>query len=66
MMKIAVWHNLPSGGGKRACSTMFLALSPEDMRSRLAPPTAHREYLPFGRTVRQHIAHNGAARPHFN
>ena len=56
MMKIAVWHNLPSGGGKRALYDHVSGLVARGHEVEVwAPPTAHREYLPLGRIVREHI-----------
>jgi glycosyltransferase involved in cell wall biosynthesis len=55
-MKIAVWHNLPSGGGKRALY--------EHVRGLLArghtveswcPPTADQSYLSLGELTTEHV-----------
>src|SRR4051812_25421495 len=55
-MKIAVWHNLPSGGGKRALFDHVSGLIVRGHEVEVwAPPTADREYLPLSSIVREHI-----------
>src|SRR5216684_1667876 len=47
-MKIAVWHNLPSGGGKRALYDQVRALIARGHTVETwCPDTADREYLPL-------------------
>ncbi|PSB35723.1 glycosyltransferase family 4 protein [Stenomitos frigidus] len=55
-MKIAVWHNLPSGGGKRAlyCYVRGLLERGHVVES-WCPPTADQTYLPLGELVKEHI-----------
>lgn len=55
-MKIAVWHNLPSGGGKRA-----LYYHVRGLRGRghtlesWCPPTADQRYLPLRELITEHV-----------
>src|SRR3954465_3745974 len=55
-MRIAIWHNLPSGGGKRALH--------EHVRGLLArgheveawcPPSADRDFLPLADLIPEHV-----------
>jgi glycosyltransferase involved in cell wall biosynthesis len=47
-MKIAVWHNLPSGGGKRAFYNHVRGLVSRGHDLTIwSPPTADRQYLPL-------------------
>ena len=55
-MRIAVWHNLPSGGGKRALHDHVRGLVGRGHTVEAwCPPTADREFLPFGPAVREHV-----------
>jgi glycosyltransferase involved in cell wall biosynthesis len=55
-MNIAVWHNLPSGGGKRALSYHLRGLTARGHRlESWCPPTADRSYLPPGEVVTEHV-----------
>ena len=55
-MRIAVWHNLPSGGGKRALYDQVRALLARGHAVEVwCPPTADREYLPVGNFVAEHV-----------
>jgi glycosyltransferase involved in cell wall biosynthesis len=55
-MKIAVWHNLPSGGGKRALYYHVRGLVERGHTVEAwCPPTADRDYLPLGGLVAEHV-----------
>lgn len=55
-MKIAVWHNLPSGGGKRALYYHVKGLVEHGHTvESWCPPTADQTYLPFNEVVTEHI-----------
>jgi glycosyltransferase involved in cell wall biosynthesis len=55
-MRIAVWHNLPSGGGNRAQYDHVRGLVARGHTVEIwCPPTADRTFLPFGTDVRQHV-----------
>jgi len=55
-MKIAVWHNLPSGGGKRALYDHVRGLVARGHRVEAwRPPTANADYLPLGQLIREHV-----------
>jgi glycosyltransferase involved in cell wall biosynthesis len=55
-MKIAVWHNLPSGGGKRALHQHVQGLTQRGHEIELwCPPSADRSYLPLSGLVREHF-----------
>lgn len=55
-MKIAVWHNLPSGGGKRALYDQVRGLVARGHQIEAwCPPTADRSYLPLGEIVPEHV-----------
>jgi glycosyltransferase involved in cell wall biosynthesis len=55
-MRIAVWHNLPSGGGKRALYDQVRGLVARGHEVEAwCPPTADREYLPLSDLVREHV-----------
>jgi glycosyltransferase involved in cell wall biosynthesis len=55
-MRIAVWHNLPSGGGKRALYDHLRGLSERGHEIEIwCPPTADREYLPLGVFGAEHV-----------
>lgn len=55
-MRIAVWHNLPSGGGKRALYDQIRGLIGRGHTVEAwCPPTADREYLPLSDMVTEHV-----------
>ena len=55
-MKIAVWHNLPSGGGKRALYYHVRGLVERGHHVEAwCPPTADRSYLPLNSLVEEHV-----------
>ena len=55
-MKVAVWHNLPSGGGKRALYDHVKGLTARGhVVESWCPPTADQEFLPMGDLVPEHI-----------
>jgi glycosyltransferase involved in cell wall biosynthesis len=55
-MRIAVWHNLPSGGGKRALYDQVRGLVARGHEIEAwCPPTADQSYLPLSDLVREHI-----------
>src|ERR1700722_18226794 len=55
-MKIAVWHNLPSGGGKRALYDHVRGLVARGHYvESWCPPTADQEFLPISDLVLEHI-----------
>lgn len=55
-MKIAVWHNLPSGGGKRALYHHVRGLVERGHTvESWCPPTADQTYLPLSELVSEHI-----------
>lgn len=55
-MKIAVWHNLPSGGGKRALYDQVRGLVARGHEVEAwCPPTADRTYLPLSDLIREHV-----------
>ena len=55
-MKIAVWHNLPSGGGKRALYDQVAGLLARGHTLEAwCPPTADRNYLPLSSLVTEHV-----------
>lgn len=55
-MKIAVWHNLPSGGGKRALydHVRGLVRRGHTLES-WCPQTADQTYLPLGELIAEHV-----------
>jgi glycosyltransferase involved in cell wall biosynthesis len=54
-MRIAVWHNLPSGGGKRALSDHIRGLLARGHKVEAwCPPTADRSYLPLDGLIKEH------------
>lgn len=65
-MKIAVWHNLPSGGGKRALFQHLKGLLARGHHVEAwCPPTADRTYLPLCGLVTEHVvAYEPPAAPH--
>ncbi len=55
-MKIAVWHNLPSGGGKRALYDHVKGLLARGHEIEAwCPPTADRSYLPLPSIIPEHV-----------
>ena len=55
-MKIAVWHNLPSGGGKRALYDHVRGLVGKGHHVEAwCPPTADRDFLPLGQLISEHV-----------
>ena len=55
-MRIAVWHNLPSGGGKRALYDHVRGLVERGHQAEAwCPPTANRSYLPLADLVTEHV-----------
>jgi glycosyltransferase involved in cell wall biosynthesis len=55
-MRIAVWHNLPSGGGKRALYDHVRGLLARGHEIEVwRPPTADRTYLPLADLVPEHV-----------
>ena len=65
-MKIAVWHNLPSGGGKRALYQHIKGLAARGHQiESWCPPTADGTYLPFSGLVAEHVlAYEPPVAPH--
>src|ERR1700730_6290059 len=56
LMKIAVWHNLPSGGGKRALYDQVRGLVDRGHEVEAwCPPSANRTYLPLSDLVPEHV-----------
>src|SRR5213080_2229991 len=61
-MKIAVWHNLPSGGGRRALYDHVTGLVQRGHHVECwCPPTADRTYLPLGKDIPEHLVPLGHA-----
>jgi glycosyltransferase involved in cell wall biosynthesis len=55
-LRIAVWHNLPSGGGKRALNDHVRGLVQRGhVVEAWCPPTADRGYLPLAEVVPEHV-----------
>jgi glycosyltransferase involved in cell wall biosynthesis len=55
-MRIAVWHNLPSGGGKRSLYDQVAALISSGHTVEVwCPPTANRDFLPLRDLVPEHV-----------
>jgi glycosyltransferase involved in cell wall biosynthesis len=55
-MRIAVWHNLPSGGGKRALYGQVTGLIARGHAVEAwCPPTADRKYLPLDAIIPEHV-----------
>ena len=55
-MKIAIWHNLPSGGGKRALYDQVQGLLGRGHYIEVwCPPTADPNYLPLKQWVKEHL-----------
>ncbi|MBI5806389.1 glycosyltransferase family 4 protein [candidate division TA06 bacterium] len=61
-MRIAVWHNLPNGGGKRALYDQVKGLlSLGHHVEAWCPSTADREYLPLDQLITEHVLPIGEA-----
>jgi len=55
-MRIAIWHNLPSGGGKRALYDQVRGLLARGHEIEAwCPPTADRGYLPLSDLIREQV-----------
>ncbi len=55
-MRIAIWHNLPSGGGKRALYDHVRGLVEQGHTvESWSPSTAAQDYLPLGEIITEHI-----------
>ena len=55
-MRIAVWHNLPSGGGKRALYDHVCGLVERGHEVEAwCPPSADAYYLPLREVIREHV-----------
>src|SRR6266478_2732631 len=55
-MRIAVWHNLPSGGGKRALFHQVKGLVKRGHAVKIwCPPTADLGFLPLEHLVRERV-----------
>ncbi len=55
-MKIAIWHNLPSGGAKRLLYYEVRELARRGHTIEVwCPPTADRAYLPIGEFAKEHV-----------
>src|SRR5207249_10402816 len=56
-MRIAVWHNLPSGGGKRALYYHVRGLIERGHSVEAwCPSTSDRNYLPLSELITEHVA----------
>ena len=56
MLKIAIWHNLPSGGGKRALYDQVRGLTSRGHHIEAwCPPTASQNFLPLNALIKEHI-----------
>ena len=63
-MKIAVWHNLPSGGGKRALYDHVRGLIAQGHTVEFwCPPTADQKFLPLSSLIKEHIVDLAWPRP---
>lgn len=55
-LKIAIWHNLPSGGGKRALYHHVKGLLERGHHlESWCPPSADQKYLPLAELIREHV-----------
>ena len=55
-MRIAVWHNLPSGGGKRALYDHVRGLVTRGHTVEAwCPPSANCEFLSLSSLIREHV-----------
>jgi glycosyltransferase involved in cell wall biosynthesis len=63
-LRIAVWHNLPSGGGKRALYDHVRGLVDRGHHVEAwSPPTADLSYMPLGPYCTEHVVPCGARAP---
>src|SRR6478672_2084710 len=63
-MRIAVWHNLPSGGGKRALYDHVKGLIDRGHYVEAwCPPTADQTYLPLNKLCNETVIPLSTARP---
>jgi hypothetical protein len=63
-VKIAVWHNLPSGGGKRALYDHVTGLLARGHTvESWCPPTADQDFLPLGTLVVEHVVPLDSVQP---
>ena len=59
-MKIAIWHNLPSGGGKRALYLHVRGLVERGHHVEAwTTQTSHSTYLPLSELIPEHVVHFG-------
>jgi len=55
-MRIAVWHNLPSGGGKRCLFDQVKALVARNhYLEAWCPPSASQDFLPLANLIRENV-----------
>ncbi len=55
-LRIAIWHNLPSGGGKRQLYTHVQGLLQRGhYLESWCPETADQKYLPLGKLIKEHV-----------
>jgi len=55
-LRIAIWHNLPSGGGKRAMFDQVRGLTSRGHYVEAwCPPTANQTFLPLSTLIKEHI-----------
>ena len=55
-IRIAVWHNLPSGGGKRALYDQVRGLTNRGYHIEAwCPSTADQNFLPLNSLIKEHI-----------
>jgi len=55
-MRIAIWHNLPSGGGKRALYDQVAALLKRGHEiESWCPPSNDQRFLPLGEMITEHV-----------
>jgi glycosyltransferase involved in cell wall biosynthesis len=63
-MKIAIWHNLPSGGAKRALYDQVRGLVEGGHEVEAwCPPTAAQNFLPLGELIKENVVPLEPARP---
>ena len=63
-MRIAIWHNLPSGGGKRALHDHVRGLLARGHTLEAwCPPTADRAFLPLSDLIPEHVVPLDIRRP---
>jgi glycosyltransferase involved in cell wall biosynthesis len=66
-MKIAIWHNLPSGGGKRLLHDHVVGLLARGHRLEAwRPPTADNNFLPLDALIPEHVVDLRSTRPQFS